>query len=40
VQLARKAGLPDDAWRRAELFVFSSERFAERPGDPDRIPGL
>lgn len=32
--LARKAGLPADAWRRARLSTFQSERFGEpeRPG--------
>ena len=30
--LARKAGLPADAWRRAELHIFHSENFEERRG--------
>ena len=37
-QLARKAGLPGEAWRQGRLFVFSCERFSETPGNPARIP--
>jgi AmmeMemoRadiSam system protein A len=36
-QLARKAGLPAAAWRRARLWVFQSERFAEPQGGAARI---
>lgn len=36
-QLARKAGLPAEAWRRAELFTFESERFDETEGRTARI---
>jgi AmmeMemoRadiSam system protein A len=35
--LARKAGLPPEAWRRATLFTFASERFGEGLGEADRI---
>ena len=35
--LARKAGLPADAWRRAKLFTFESERFGEAEGEAARI---
>jgi AmmeMemoRadiSam system protein A len=31
-QLARKAGLPVQAWRRARLFAFESEHFGETSG--------
>jgi AmmeMemoRadiSam system protein A len=35
--LARKAGLPADAWRRATLFTFATERFGEDAGEAGRI---
>jgi AmmeMemoRadiSam system protein A len=35
--LARKAGLPTGAWRRARLSTFRSERFAEHEGEAARI---
>jgi AmmeMemoRadiSam system protein A len=35
--LARKAGLPATAWRRARLFTFQSERFGETEGGAARI---
>jgi len=35
--LARKAGLPADAWRRARLLTFQSERFGEAEGRAARI---
>lgn len=35
--LARKAGLPRDAWRSARLAVFETESFGERPSGPDRL---
>jgi AmmeMemoRadiSam system protein A len=37
-QLARKAGLPAGAWRRAQLATFQSERFGEPAADAARIP--
>lgn len=37
-QLARKAGLPTVAWRRARLFTFQSERFGENGSEAARIP--
>jgi AmmeMemoRadiSam system protein A len=37
-QLARKAGLPAEAWRRAQLATFQSERFGEPASDAARIP--
>ncbi len=38
-QLARKAGLPAGAWRRARLSTFRSERFGDGGDDgADRIP--
>ena len=36
-QLARKAGLPAGAWRRARLWVFETERFAENGNEAARI---
>jgi AMMECR1 domain-containing protein len=36
-QLARKAGLPAEAWRRARLSTFRSERFGETEGRAARI---
>lgn len=36
-QLARKAGLPAAAWRRARLFTFESERFGETEDRAARI---
>ena len=35
--VARKAGLPAEAWRRARLFTFESERFGEPEGETARI---
>jgi AmmeMemoRadiSam system protein A len=35
--LARKAGLPADAWRRARLSIFRSERFGENEKGAARI---
>jgi len=35
--LARKAGLPADAWRRAQLSTFHSEKFGETEGGAARI---
>jgi len=35
--LARKAGLPAEAWRRARLWTFESERFGETEGGTARI---
>jgi AmmeMemoRadiSam system protein A len=37
-ELARKAGLPRGAWRRARIKTFQSERFEEKPGEAARIP--
>jgi AmmeMemoRadiSam system protein A len=37
--LARKAGLPAEAWRRARLFTFASESFGETEGGTARIRG-
>ena len=36
-QLARKAGLSPEAWRRARLLTFESERFGESEGRAARI---
>ena len=35
--LARKAGLPAEAWHRAKLFTFESEKFGEAEGEAARI---
>ena len=37
-QLARKAGLPADAWRRASFLTFTSESFGENEDGAGRIP--
>ncbi len=37
--ITRKAGLPQDAWRRARISTFRSERFGEDAGGAARIRG-